>query len=62
MPDDIGAVVRGLARQSPPGGMVVIAGCGWNGHDAQPQGLDDFARRHDRAVLALPTGQGLLVK
>ena len=45
-----------------PGGMVVIDDYGWNGHDAQQQGFDDFARRHDRAVLALPTGQGLLVK
>lgn len=45
-----------------PGGMVVIDDYGWSGHDAQQQGFDDFARRHDRAVLALPTGQGLLVK
>jgi O-methyltransferase len=44
------------------GGMVVIDDYGWNGHDAQQQAFDDFAWRHDRAVLALPTGQGLLVK
>ena len=45
-----------------PGGMVVIDDYGWSGHDAQQEAFDDFARRHDRAVLALPTGQGLLVK
>ena len=45
-----------------PGGMIVIDDYGFSGHEAQQQAFDDFARRHDRAVLALPTGQGLLVK
>ncbi len=45
-----------------PGGIVLIDDYGWSGHEAQRQAFDEFARRYGRTVLALPTGQGLLIK
>jgi O-methyltransferase len=44
------------------GGVILIDDYGWHGHEAQKSAFDDFAKRHGRDVLALPTGQGLLIK
>lgn len=44
------------------GGVVVIDDYGCQGHEAQKTAFDTFAKGHQRAVLALPTGQGLLIK
>ena len=34
----------------------------WQGHESQNMAFDEFARRQGGAVLALPTGQGRLIK
>ena len=49
MSSDIGSAVGGLLRR------------GWDTNAAQQEIVDDFAGRHDRAVLTVPTGHGLLV-
>ena len=45
-----------------PAGVILIDDYGWHGHETQKSAFDDFARRQGREVLALPTGQGLLIK
>ena len=49
MSSDSGSAVRGILRR------------GWDANEAQQLIVDDFAGRHDRAVLTVPTGHGLLV-
>ena len=49
MSSDLGSAVNGVLRR------------GWSGPDAHQPIVDDSARRHDSAALALPTGQGLRV-
>jgi O-methyltransferase len=45
-----------------PGAIVLIDDYGWPRHEAQKSAWDTFAAAHDRQVLGIPTGQGLLVK
>lgn len=44
------------------GASIVLDDYGWRKHAAQRHAFDAFARRHDVPLLALPTGQGLIIK
>lgn len=44
------------------GALVVLDDYGWQGHEPQKQGFDDFAQHRGCRVLSLPTGQGLIIK
>ncbi|WP_297175298.1 TylF/MycF/NovP-related O-methyltransferase [Thermomonas sp.] len=45
-----------------PGAAMVLDDYGWRKHGAQRLAFDAFAREHDVPLLALPTGQGLILK
>ncbi len=45
-----------------PGAMVLLDDYAWATHRAQRRAFDAFAREHDRLILTLPTGQGLLIR
>lgn len=45
-----------------PGGMILLDDYGFVSYEDQKRGLDQFAAQHGIEVLALPTGQGLMVK
>lgn len=45
-----------------PGAMVVIDDYAFAGHEPQYAMWNEFAAAHDRRILTLPTGQGLLVR
>jgi len=45
-----------------PGAAMVLDDYGWRKHAAQRLAFDDFARRRGVPLLALPTGQGLIIK
>jgi hypothetical protein len=44
------------------GGMVLLDDYGWAAHVNQKKAWDAWAERHAIMILALPTGQGLIVK
>ena len=44
------------------GGMIVFDDYGWTGLEAQRDVIDAFVRDKAEQVIALPTGQALLVK
>jgi O-methyltransferase len=44
------------------GGTILLDDYGWRGHIAQKHGFDNFSEMHGVRVLALPTGQGLIIK
>lgn len=45
-----------------PGAFVVLDDYGWRGYEEQRATMDEFARSARVEILALPTGQGLVVK
>lgn len=45
-----------------PGAMVVIDDYAFAGHEPQHAMWNEFAAAHDRRILTLPTGQGLLMR
>ena len=45
-----------------PGGMILLDDYGFVSYEAQKKGFDRFAERKGIKVLALPTGQGLIIK
>jgi len=45
-----------------PGAAMVLDDYGWRKHAAQREAFDTFARRRGVPLLALPTGQGLILK
>ncbi|OQA34719.1 MAG: Macrocin O-methyltransferase [Betaproteobacteria bacterium ADurb.Bin341] len=45
-----------------PGGMILLDDYGFVSYEDQKRGFDDFAAKHGVEILALPTGQGLLIK
>jgi hypothetical protein len=45
-----------------PGALVLLDDYAWQGHQAQGTAIDDAARRLGLNVLALPTGQGIIVR
>lgn len=45
-----------------PGGLILLDDYGWAAHLNQKKAWDGFALAHGVMVLALPTGQGLIVK
>jgi hypothetical protein len=45
-----------------PGGLMLLDDYGWAAHVHQKKAWDAFARREGIMILALPTGQGLIVK
>jgi O-methyltransferase len=44
------------------GAIMVLDDYGWRPHIGQKQAWDGFAAERSLKVLALPTGQGLLIK
>jgi Macrocin-O-methyltransferase (TylF) len=44
-----------------PGAIVLLDDYGSPTYEAQKEGMDEFASRHDVEILSLPTGQGMLV-
>lgn len=46
----------------PVGGIILLDDYGFVSYEEQKRAFDDFARRHKTQILALPTGQGLLIK
>lgn len=45
-----------------PGGLVLLDDYGWAPHINQKHAWDEWATRHGVMILALPTGQGLILK
>jgi len=45
-----------------PGAPVVLDDYGWAPHRPQKDAMDAFAATKDVPILALPTGQGLIIK
>ena len=45
-----------------PGGIIVLDDYGSTGHEEQKEAWNDFAKRNDRLILAMPTGQGILMR
>jgi len=45
-----------------PGAVVIVDDYGWRGYEEQKATMDEFAARMGIEVLALPTGQGLIIK
>jgi O-methyltransferase len=45
-----------------PGALVLLDDYGWAAHANQKKAWDGFAQQHDVMILALPSGQGLIVK
>jgi hypothetical protein len=45
-----------------PGGMILLDDYGFVSYEDQKLGFDDFAAKHGVEILALPTGQGLMIK
>jgi len=45
-----------------PGGIILLDDYGWQTHEAQKSGWDEFARDRGVQILTMPTGQGLLIK
>lgn len=45
-----------------PGAFVVLDDYGWKDYELQRETMDEFARENGVEVLALPTGQGLMIK
>lgn len=44
------------------GGIIILDDYGFTGHGGQKQSADEFAELMGVSILALPTGQGLLIK
>jgi O-methyltransferase len=44
------------------GAAIVLDDYGWRKHYEQKRAFDEFARQRGTSVLALPTGQGLILK
>lgn len=60
-----GATERALEYAYPrlvPGAMVVLDDYGWPGYEDQRAAIDAFFAGKDEDVLALPTGQGLVIR
>lgn len=45
-----------------PGATVLLDDYGWRKHTAQRVAFDEFARKRGVPLLALPTGQGIIIK
>jgi O-methyltransferase len=56
------AVIQGLWPKLVFGGIVVIDDYAWLSHEAQFEVWNKFARTVDVPIVALPTGQGLMIK
>jgi hypothetical protein len=56
------AAIEFLWPRLVPGALVLLDDYGWAAHVNQKRAWDAFARERGVAILALPTGQGLLLK
>ena len=45
-----------------PGGIIVLDDYGLAGHEEQNDAWNAFAKRNDRSIMALPTGQGIMMR
>jgi len=46
----------------PQGGIIILDDYGYRGHEEQMQAFQKFAAARGQKILALPTGQGIIVK
>jgi hypothetical protein len=56
------AAIEFLWPRIVPGGMVLLDDYGWAAHVNQKKAWDAWAAQNAVMILALPTGQGLIVK
>jgi O-methyltransferase len=56
------AVAEHIWERMTPGGMIVLDDYGFGGHEEQREAWDQFAANNNRVILAVPTGQGILMK
>jgi hypothetical protein len=56
------AVIEGIWDQLVPGAHVVLDDYGFGRHEEQNSAWNQFAARAGRMILAMPTGQGVLIK
>ena len=56
------AVANEIWDKIVPGGIIVLDDYGFGGHEEQRQAWDAFAAKNNRMVMALPTGQGMLMR
>ena len=54
------AVIEAIWDRITPGGLVILDDYGLSGHSEQKAAWDDFAKKSQRMIMALPTGQGIL--
>ena len=54
------AVIEAIWNRITPGGLVVLDDYGLSGHSEQKAAWDDFAKKSQRMIMSLPTGQGIL--
>ncbi len=45
-----------------PGGIIVLDDYGLTGHEEQNAAWNEFASKNKRMIMALPTGQGVLMR
>ena len=45
-----------------PGALVVLDDYGWETYEEQRHTMDEFAKKQGVSILAMPTGQGLIIK
>ena len=56
------AVAAEIWDRMTAGGMIVLDDYGFNRHQDQNQAWNEFAKSKGRTILALPTGQGILMR
>jgi hypothetical protein len=56
------AAAETLWHRLSPGAVMLLDDYGFDGHAAQKRAFDTFAATQGRAVLGLPTGQGIIIK
>lgn len=56
------AAAEALWDRLAPGAFVLLDDYAYGGRRSQKLAMDSFASRHEVSVLALPTGQGLIIK
>ena len=54
------AVIEAIWDRITPGGLVILDDYGLSGHSEQKAAWDNFAKKSQRMIMALPTGQGIL--
>lgn len=58
---EIGTIER-IWNRITPGGIIILDDYGLAGHEEQNVAWNEFSRKKDRMIMALPTGQGILMR